>query len=220
MRKTLTFIYGASGHGKVVADILLSNVNVNLVGFVDDRKELTGTTVLGLPVLGNGEWLGRKAARSRAAVALGVGDNRTRQLLAERCLGWGIEIITTIHPTASVSRSARLGRGTVVMASAVINPDARIGLGVIVNTCAVVEHDVVIEDYAHISPNATMGGGSCLGAFSHLGLGASVLPCVVIGSSTVVGAGAVVVKNLPDGVVAVGIPARVTPPNPGRRLAS
>ena len=72
-----------------------------------------------------------------------------------------------------------------------------------------VEHDVEVGEYAHVAPNAAMGGGSSLGAFSHLGIGASVLPCVHIGARSVVGAGAVVVRNLPDEVVAIGIPARI-----------
>jgi UDP-N-acetylbacillosamine N-acetyltransferase len=84
-----------------------------------------------------------------------------------------------------------------------------VGEGVIVNSGAVVEHDVEVGEYAHVAPNATMGGGSSLGAFSHLGIGASVLPRVHIGDRTVVGAGAVVVKNLPDEVVAIGVPARI-----------
>ncbi len=209
MRTKRIFVYGASGHGKVVADILLTSRSASLAGFVDDRQELTGTKVLGLPVFGTGEWLLEEARKSHNAVALGVGNNQTRQLLAERCSLWGVEILTLVHPTATVSRFAELGRGTVVMAGAAINADARTGQGAIVNTCAVVEHDVIIGNYAHVSPNASMGGASRLGAFSQLGLGAVVLQGVAIGSSTIVGAGAAVVKDLPDHVVAIGIPARI-----------
>ena len=145
-----------------------------------------------------------ETSNSRVAIALGVGESRGRQLLAERCFAWGIEILTLVHPDATVSRAAELGQGTVVTAGAVINPDARVGAGVIVNTLAVVEHDVEIGDYAHVAPNAAMGG-----AFSHLGLGAVVLEGISIGSHTIVGAGAVVVGNLPDRVVAIGVPARI-----------
>jgi UDP-N-acetylbacillosamine N-acetyltransferase len=203
------FVYGASGHGKVVADILISKGDTEFAGFVDDREELRGTKVLGFEVLGDGEWLHQESLNSRVAVALGTGENRSRLLLAERCSRWGIEIVNLVHPAATVSRAAQLGPGTVVMAGAVINPGAKVGAGVIVNSGAVVEHDVQVGDYAHVAPNAAMGGASRLGALSHLGLGAVVLQCVCIGSHTVVGAGAVVVRNLPDQVVAMGIPARV-----------
>ncbi len=202
-------VYGAGGHGKVVGDILLACKNPSFVGFVDDKAELQGTRVLGLPVFGDGRWLQQEAREMRVAVALGVGDNFARQRLAGKCLAWGTELATLVHPTASVSGSARLGPGTVVMAQAAINPDAKIGCGVIVNTGAIVEHDVVIGDYAHIAPNAAMGGASHLGAYSHLGLNAAVNQCVIIGSHSIIGAGAVVVRNIPDHVAAFGVPATV-----------
>jgi sugar O-acyltransferase (sialic acid O-acetyltransferase NeuD family) len=203
------FVYGASGHGKVVADILLACKDSRLAGFVDDRVELQSTSVLGLPVLGDGRWLQQEAGRMRIAVALGVGDNCARQRVAEKCLGWGLELVTLVHPTAIVSESAQLGPGTVVMAQAVVNPAAVTGSGVIVNTGAVVEHDVEIGEFAHVSPNAAMGGTSRLGKFSHLGIGAVVIQCVSIGVHTIVGAGAVVTRDIPDGVVAFGVPAQI-----------
>lgn len=200
------YVYGASGHGKVVADILLACEDPRLAGFVDDRAELRSTRVLGLPVLGD-DCLQEEAGKMRVAVALGVGDNYARQRVAEKCLAWGMELVTLVHPAAKVSQSARMGPGTVVMAQAVINPDAVIASGVIVNTAAVVEHDVEIDEYAHVCPNAAMGGASKLGKFSQLGMGAVVIQCVSIGSHTIVGAGAVVVRDLPDRVVAFGVPA-------------
>jgi UDP-N-acetylbacillosamine N-acetyltransferase len=203
------FVYGASGHGKVVGDILLACNDPNFVGFIDDRADLRGSRVLGLPVLGDGEWLRHEAGMTQVAVALGVGDNFLRKKLAEKCISWGVELVTVVHPTASVSVSARLGRGTVVMAQAAINADVKIGEGAIVNTSAVVEHDVDIGDFANVSPNAVMAGASRLGVLSHLAIGALTIPCVSIGTMTIVGAGSVVVGDIPDGVVAFGVPARV-----------
>lgn len=202
-------VYGAGGHGKVVADILRAGSDSRLAGFVDDRVELQSSHVLGLPVLGDGCWLGRTAQTSRITVALGIGDNCARQRVAERCLGWGVELATLVHPSATVSESAQLGPGTVVMAQAVINAGAVTRSGVIVNTGAIVEHDVQIGEFAHLSPNAAMGGTSRLGRRSHLGLGAVVIECVNVGSYTTIGAGAVVIRDIPDGVVAFGVPAKI-----------
>ena len=202
-------MYGAGGHGKVVADLLVSRGENEFAGFVDDCEELWGAKVMGFAVLGGGEWLQWEAGSARIAIALGIGDNASRHWILESCAYWGAEILTVVHPRAAVSRAARVGRGSVVMANASVNVDAVVGGGVIVNSGAVVEHDAEVGEYAHVAPNAAMGGGSSLGAFSHLGIGASVLPCVHIGAHSVVGAGAVVVKNLPDEVVAIGIPARI-----------
>lgn len=209
MSSRRVFVYGASGHGKVVGDILLALKEGDFVGFIDDRTETHGRKVLGLPVFGNGEWLELQAKKGLVAVALGVGDNLARRRLTEKCLAWGAELMTLVHPTVSVSTSAYLGAGTVVMAHATINPDAKTGTGVIVNTAAVVEHDCDIGDFAHVAPNAVMGGASRLGTLSQLGIGAVVIQCVHIGANTIIGAGAVVVRDIPDRVVAVGVPARI-----------
>jgi sugar O-acyltransferase (sialic acid O-acetyltransferase NeuD family) len=209
MNSQKVYVYGASGHGKVVADILLACEDPRLAGFVDDRAELRSTRVLGLPVFDVGYWLQEEAEKMHVAVALGVGNNYARQRVAEKCLAWGVELVTLVHPAAKVSKSARLGPGTVVMAQAVINPEAVIGSGVIVNTAAVVEHDVEIGEYAHACPNAAMGGASRLGKLSQLGMGAVIIQCVSVGSHTIIGAGAVVVRDLPDSVVAFGAPAHV-----------
>jgi sugar O-acyltransferase (sialic acid O-acetyltransferase NeuD family) len=202
-------VYGAGGHGKVIADILLSGSQDQLVGFIDDDKGLKGNRVLGFPVLGDAEWLRDRGKAQDACVALGVGDNHKRRELAQKCTAWNLEIVTLIHPRATVSSSAILGNGTVVMGGAVINAQAKIGLGVIVNTGAIVEHDVEIGDYAHISPNASLGGASGTGPLVHMGIGSILLPRVRVGAGSIVGAGAVVLRDLSADVVAVGIPAKI-----------
>ena len=203
------FVYGAGGHGKVVADILLARNESCFVGFIDDRPELQGSTVLGLPICGDGPWLQNEASRHRISVALGIGDNFARQRVAEASLACGAELLTLVHPTAAISTSACLGPGAVVMAQTAINPDAKIGSGAIVNTGASVDHDVAIEDFAHVGPKAAMGGASRLGRLSFLGIGAVMIHCVAVGARSIVGAGAVVVRDIPDDVVAIGVPARV-----------
>ena len=209
MKSLRIFVYGAGGHGKVVADILISNKEKRFAGFVDDWQPLTGTKVIGYPVLGNGDWLQTQKSKHSIAVVLGVGNNCSRRQIAQCCAAWDLQILTAIHHAAVVASSADLGRGTVVMGGAVISSAARLGEGVIVNTGAVVEHDVEIGDYAHISPNASLGGASRLGTVSHLGLGAVLLPGVSVGSESIIGAGAVVLRDLPNRIVAAGVPARI-----------
>lgn len=200
-------VYGAGGHGKVVADILIAGGEHQVAGFVDDNQSLCGSEVRGLPVLGGQRWLQEKTTNGEFAIALGIGDNRLRRQIAERC--GPVRLLVAVHPAAAVSKAAFLGDGTVVMAGAVVNPDAQVGLGVIINSGAVIEHDVVVGNYAHVSPNAAMGGGSRLGAESHLGLGAVILPGVSVGERAVIGAAAAVIRDIPDDRVALGVPARI-----------
>ncbi len=208
MTAILTVVFGASGHGKVVCDILLAS-NVPVHGFIDSNPDLTGREVMGLPVLGMESWIADSLKTGAVRIALGIGNQQARKVAAENCRSMGAEIITAIHPRAIIAASARLGEGSVVMAGAIVNPDAKIGRGVIINTGAIVEHDVVIGDYSHLSPGAVTGGGARIGSLTHIGLGALILPRVSVGCGSVIGAGAVVLKDVPDQVIAYGVPAKV-----------
>lgn len=204
------YIYGASGQGKVVADIILAaGGSSHLAGFVDDQAQVIGHSILGLPVVGDSHWLAAASTKGELAVALGIGDNHDRQRIAGQCKHLGIELMTLIHPRATVARSALIEEGTVVMAGAVINPEAQVGAGAIINTGAIVEHDVVVGDFAHLSPNVATGGDAHIGSLAHIGLGAIILPRVRIGKGTIIGAGSVVNKDIPDNVVAFGAPCKV-----------
>ena len=193
----------------MVADIVLATQLLHFSGFIDDDVGRHGSLILGFPVFGDARIVQQEASHSAVSIALGIGNNQTRQKVANLCREWGAELITVIHPTASVAPSARIGPGTSVMANAVINPEAIIGSGVIVNTGATIDHDAHIGDFGHVSPNASMGGASRLGSLSQLGMGAVIIECVSVGTRTIVGAGAVVTRNIPDDVVAFGTPARV-----------
>ncbi len=198
-------VVGAGGHGKVVADILLA-AGERVTGFLDDDARATGTRVLDLPVLGTREWL---ASAPGARVALGVGNNSTRERVARACLDAGAVLVTAVHPRAVVSASARLEDGVVVMALCVLNPDAIVRQGAILNTAAVIEHDCEIGAFAHVSPKAALAGACKVGARAHIGIGATLLPGMTVGDDAVVGGGAVVTKHVPAGVVVVGAPARI-----------
>jgi sugar O-acyltransferase (sialic acid O-acetyltransferase NeuD family) len=201
-------VYGASGHGKVVADILRASY-IEVAGFIDDDFRSATCEILGLEVLGNRDWLADSAKSGPVAVALGIGDNSARQKVAQNCMAGGIALVTAIHPAATVAPSAQIGSGAVVMAAAVINPDAQVGAGAIINTGAIVEHDCRVGDFAHLSPKAAMGGCAQLGNLSWLGIGATIIHGVKVGAGTIIGAGAAVVRDIPDDVIAVGVPARV-----------
>lgn len=197
-------IYGAGGQGRVVADAAAA-AGAKVLGFADDLVAV-GTRVLGFPVLGDGRWLSRQKG---ALVALGVGDNAGRARIAAQIEEWKLTLATVAHPSAVISPFAHIGLGTVLLALSVVNPGAQVGKGAIINTGAVVEHDTVVGDFAHVCPNAVMAGTARVGRLSQLGAGGTVLPGISVGDRSMVGAGAVVHRDVPDGCVAAGVPARV-----------
>ena len=193
------YLYGASGHAKVIIDILESS-GIPVSGLFDDKpagKELLGKKVLGKY---NEQILD-------APLIISIGDNRIRAKIVNAIkVDFGI----AVHSGAIISPSASVGEGTVVMQGAIVQADAQIGRHVIINTGAKVDHDCVVENFAHISPGAVLCGGVFVGEGSQVGAGAVVIPGVKIGSWCKIGAGAVVLKDIPDFAVAFGNPAKVS----------
>lgn len=209
-------IWGASGHARVVADMIRLAGRYNLVGFLDDvHPERQGEEFCGAPILGGREQLGPLRERGVRHVILGFGDCAARLRLAALVSAQGFDLGTAVHPAAVLAADVPVGAGTVIMAGAVVNPGARIGANAIVNTSASVDHDCVVEDGAHLSPGVHLGGQVRVGRGTWLGIGAVVRDHVSIGAGTIVGAGALVLRDVPDGVVAYGVPARIV-----RRVAA
>jgi UDP-N-acetylbacillosamine N-acetyltransferase len=194
-------IYGASGHGKVVADIAVA-CGYEVVFFVDDDEVKS-------------EFYGRKVYRfgevrnqTDIVFALGIGSNDIRAAKYFTLKESGFDLPPLVYPNTIVSQSAILQEATVVMPSVVINASAKIEKGVILNSSCVIEHDCVIGEFAHISPLAGLAGGVDIGRRVHIGIGAKVIQGVKIGAGSVVGAGGVVVRDVGEKVLAVGVPAK------------
>jgi sugar O-acyltransferase (sialic acid O-acetyltransferase NeuD family) len=200
-------VFGAGGHGRVVAETA-ENAGWTITGFIDDKAP-AGTKIDSRHrVLGNREWLS-SLPREGYQVALGIGDNYTRGAIALYLESLGFAMAIIISSSAVVSPSAQVGMGTVVLPGAIINSNATIGKGAIINSGAVVEHDSKVGEYAHLSPRSTLGGGAEVGEFTQIGIGSSILPLVSVGRRGILGAGAVATRSVPDDVVAFGVPARV-----------
>lgn len=193
-------IIGASGHGKVIADIVLKNHDL-LVGFLDDGLT-KGNKVLGFDILGN---TAQSVHYPDCEFVIGIGSNDIRQKIADR---YSLKWYTAIHPSAHIALDVSIGEGTVVMANAVINTAATIGRHCIINTSTVVEHDNMIEDFVHLSPNVTLCGTVHIGRLSHIGAAAAVINNIEIASECRIGAGCVVVENITEAGTYVGVPAR------------
>lgn len=174
----------------------------------DDNPSTWNTEILGVPVIGG---VDRLAVEGYCRAVIAIGDNATRQRLSVYLRG--VEWVTVVHPHTWVHPSVQIGEGTVVFAGAVIQPEARIGNHVIINTGATIDHECIIGDYAHVAPGAHLAGRVEIAEGAFIGIGSSVIQGCKIGAWTVIGAGAAVVRDIPGGVTAVGVPAKVIKSN-------
>ena len=184
------YLYGASGHAKVIIDILKAN-HIEIEGLVDDNPNIN--ELLGYPVFHGREDI--------SPLIISIGDNKIRQMIAHKL---NVEFGTAIHPSAMISPYAIVREGSVIMQGAVVQSCACIGKHCIVNTGVSVDHECVIGDYVHISPHSTLCGNVHVGEGCWIGAGTTVLPGVKVGKWSVIGAGSVFAKDIPDGVLAVG----------------
>lgn len=197
-------IIGAGGHAKVVADILRAQ-GIHVLGYLDDNMSLHGQQRLGLPVLGS---VDNYRDFNTDGLVIGIGSNAVRRSLAKRLSDVPSSLwINAVHPQAVVAPSVQLGVGVVIAAGAVVNPDVVIGDHVIINTGATVDHDCIIGCCAHIGPGVRLAGNVQIDDECFIGIGAVAIPGCHIGAGAVVGAGSVVISDIPAGVTAKGVPA-------------
>ncbi len=213
MMKKIVLIAGGV-QSKVIIDIIKSSTNYEIVGITDPNPKLDN--VLGIPILGDDKVLYElyESEVKNAFICIGaLGNSHFRNNIYTKLKDIGYNLPVLIHNSASVSPYATIGEGTCVMPGAVINAGANLGSNCIINTNSVVEHDCIIGDNVQISPSAALAGGVKIGNNSFIGIGSSVIQEIEIGSNVIVGAGAVVIDNVPDNVVAVGVPAKVIKQN-------
>ena len=189
-------IIGASGHGKVVADIALLNGYRDIV-FLDDIK--TGKCA-GLPIIG------KCNEAPEGDVFVAIGDEAIRKYWMDYYKDRKLPILS--HPNATISKRATIGKGSVIMAGAVINPDSIIGNGCIINTCSSIDHECHLNDYVHVAVGAHLCGDICIGEGTWIGAGATIVNNINICSNCIIGAGAVVIKDITEAGTYVGIPVK------------
>lgn len=202
--KDKLLIIGASGHGKVVADIAIKMKKWNNIVFLDDDKSIKSS--MGLKVIGKSADVFKHIYDFDIFIA--IGNNITREAIQEKIEAKGVNIPILIHPNAVIGEQVELGGGTVIMAGVIINCCTNIGKGCIINTGSTIDHDNIIEDYVHISPGVNLAGTVKIGRGSWLGIGSKVSNNINIISDCKVGAGTIVIKDIIKSGTYVGIPAR------------
>lgn len=197
-------IIGAGGHAKVIADIVIKSQDI-LLGFLDDNVEVGKKIICNYEILGKIEECLQLKEQENIEFVIAIGNNDIRKQISNK---YKLKYYTAIHPTAQIGLDVKIQEGTQVMANACINSSAKIGKHSIINTGAIIEHDNIIKDYVHISPNVSLGGTVKVGKNTHIGIGATVKNNIEICNNCIIGAGAVVVKNIVEAGSYVGIPAR------------
>jgi sugar O-acyltransferase (sialic acid O-acetyltransferase NeuD family) len=195
-------IVGASGHGKVVADIA-EKVGYTDIVFLDDNPKIES--------FGDYKVIGcsRDAVKRRGSdFIVAIGNHKVRRKIQSELLGLGLNVVTLIHPAAIVANHVKIGVGTVVMAGSVINPYTIIGDGCIVNTCASVDHDCYIGDYVHVSVGAHIAGTVTVQDNTWIGAGATVSNNINIVADCMIGAGSVVISDIVKSDTYIGVPAK------------
>lgn len=207
MPATLTILFGAGGHAKVVLEALRASAGGLAVVVLDDAALPADFRLLDLPVAGGRGWL--TSERTRGAVVIpAIGSNRPRAAVMTWVRSLGATLGTVRHPSSIVSPSAVVGAGSFLAPGAIVNAQSRLGEGVIVNTGASIDHDCELGDAVHVGPGARLCGGVRIGTGSLVGVGALVIPGITIGEGVTVGAGGVVVRDVANGQTVVGNPAR------------
>lgn len=197
-------IVGASGHGKVVADIAMKMNRWERIFFLDDDtsiKKLIGLDVVGATI----EAIKYK---EKADFFVAIGNNKTRKKIQENFIAQGLNIVTLVHPNAVIGIDVEIGIGTVIMAGVVINSSTRIGNGCIINTCSSVDHDNEIKDYVHLSPGVRTAGNVTVDHTTWLGIGSVVSNNIYICEECRIGSGAVVINRITESGTYTGVPAR------------
>lgn len=207
--KTPILILGAGGHGRVVLDILLHEGRYDVVGFLDNNSEIHGRRVDGIPVHGSIddlEAIGRELGAEGAIIA--IGDNGTRRGLARQVDQTGLELVSAVHPSATLAYNVTVGRNVVIAAGVVVCANCQIGDSVILNTGCIIDHQTMIGEGSHICPGVRIAGRVKVEPGVFVGIGATVIPKVTLGCEAIVGAGAVVLEDVLPMATVVGVPAR------------
>jgi sugar O-acyltransferase, sialic acid O-acetyltransferase neuD family len=204
MRKKVVII-GAGGHAKVIADIIEKSGD-EIVGFLDDNKEIGTTIIKEYKVIGDlNNRFAMAVTKENLEFIIAIGDNKKREEISHSP---NLKFYTAIHPSAQMGLDVEIQEGTVIMANACINSSAKIGKHCIINTGAIIEHDNIIEDFVHISPNVALGGTVKIGKSTHVGIGSTIKNNITICENCKIGAGAVVVKDIEKEGTYIGVPAK------------
>ena len=210
MAKKKIVLIGGGGHCKVVISILKKLDNFEIVGIVDNYK--SESFINGIKIIGTDDDLKDiyRSGMHNALITVGsIKDNTKRYRLFNMAREIGYKFPVIISLEAIVDKSVKIDEGTIIMPGSIINIDSSIGKNCIINTGSIIEHDCKIGNHCHIAPGVHISGEVNISELSFLGISATIIQGIKIGKNVTIGAGSVVIKDIPDNVIAVGNPAKI-----------
>ena len=210
MKSKPVIILGAGGHSKVLID-LLKYYNITIIGITDPDSSLHGKSIMGVPVIGNDHLVLEYQPDSILLVnGIGLtGQTSRRKQIFEAFKKQNYCFLNVVHPNSVLASDVKTAEGVQIMAGAVIQTGTVIGANTIINTRASIDHECIIGSHVHIAPGATICGGVTIEDSVFIGAGATVIQGVHLGANSIVAAGAVVTCDVPEGVIVMGVPAKV-----------
>lgn len=196
---------GYSGHGYVVAEATIL-LGFKIVGYAENNEQLNNPYNLNYLGDERNETFNWSVCSN---FILGIGDNRIRARVAERVKRFGGKCLNIVHPSAAISADVKMGSGTFVARNVAINPLVKIGENVILNTSCSIDHECVIKDNVHIAPGAVLAGNVTIQNGAFIGANSVIKQGLKIGKNATVGAGCVVLVDIPDEAVVVGNPGKI-----------
>lgn len=198
-------IVGAGGHAKVVTDLVLENKQYELVGYIDSDFSKKYRDIC---VVGEDADLSKFYEEGVSCVFVALGNNQLRQKIQVKCEKIGYAVVNIISSRAYISPTVEMGKGNVIMNGAILHASTRLGNGCIINTNASVDHDCVIGDYTHVAPGVAISGFTHVGRECCLGTGSRIIDRIVVGDRVTLGAGGVIINNVENDTIVVGVPAK------------
>lgn len=198
-------ILGAGGHGRAVAEVA-GEAGWTIAGFTERDGGVRAADVLG----SDAEVASLARAGRIDAAVVGIGNTALARRVALYALlrEAGVVAPALVHPRAVLSRTCRLGDGSVVFAGALLGTGVELGANVVCYSGVIVEHECRIADHVYLSPGVVLSGQVSVEREAFLGTAAVVCPGLTIGEGAIVAAGAVVVRDVPAGQTVLGVPAR------------
>lgn len=204
-------IFGASGFGREVAWAAERQNKVtptwNILGFMDDDESIQGTEINGYKVLGRSSDVGNYP---EAYFVVAVGASRTREKIVNnmKAVHPEIKFGTVVDPSVAMSNLVTIGEGSIICAHTIITVNIEIGSHVIINLDCTIGHDAILQDFVTLYPSVNVSGITNIGHAVELGTGMQIIQGKCVGDYSIVGAGSVVVKDIPAKCTAVGSPAK------------